>query len=426
MKHVTTKNERDRLMIEALIFKYGQLSRAEIHELTHVQRSEISRMVRELLTEGHLLPAGRADNPLGRKQVLLRLNEELRFVLAVGFDDENALAAILDLHLVMRSSVRGATVRDQGKDGLARQLRALANQALAKAAIDPNLLVGIGVAGSGLVNSRDGVMVMSSTLEFCQDFHLQEIFEREFGIPTAVENITRAKTVAERGLSTGDLAQDMIYVEYGRTGIGAGIVINGKLFYGAGHAAGEFGHTHIIENGPACKCGSFGCLEAIAGAAALESRVRKAIAEGGNSSALALAEGDPNKITGRTVLQAAGQGDKICTAIVEQAGNYLGVALANLVNLFNPASIVIDQRLSLAGAALLEQLTRVIRRQALNHSAKDLSVRFGSLGNEASLIGAGRVALENYFEIPALKLPRFMIETVKVPRRKTPAARTAA
>ncbi|HMD15453.1 MAG TPA: ROK family protein, partial [Terriglobales bacterium] len=110
----------------------------------------------------------------------------------------------------------------------------------------------------------------------------------------------------------------------------------------------------------------------------------------------------------------------------EQAGNYLGVALANLVNLFNPAVIVIDQRLSLAGSGLLGQLERVIQRKALNHSANGFTVRFGNLGSEASLLGAARVALENHFEIPALKLPRFMIETVKVPRRKNHAARTAA
>ncbi|HTS69893.1 MAG TPA: ROK family protein [Terriglobia bacterium] len=426
MKHVTTKNERDRMMIEALIFKYGQLSRAEIHELTHVQRSEISRLVRELLTESRLMTAGRADNPMGRKQVLLRLNEEFQFVLAIGFDDENVLAAVLDLHLDMRSSLREPAVLDQGKEGLTGQLLALAHQALEKAGVEPSSLLGIGVAGSGLVNSGDGVMVMSSTVEFCQDFRLQEIFEKEFGIPTAVENITRAKTVAERELTMGEPVPDMIYVEYGRTGIGAGIMINGKLFYGAGYAAGEFGHTHMIDDGPACKCGSFGCLEAIAGAAALVARVRKAIAEGGTSSALALAGGDAGQITGRTVLQAAGNGDKICAAIMEQAADHLGVGLANLVNLFNPSVIVIDQRLSLVGPGLLDQLTRVIQRKALQHSARDLRVRFGSLGNEASVLGAGRVALDNHFEIPALKLPRFMIEDVKVPRRKNPTARTAA
>jgi len=149
MKHVATKNKRDRMMIEALIFKYGQLSRSEIHELTHVQRSEISRLVRELIAEGRLVSAGRANNPMGRKQVLLRLNEDRRFVLAVGFDDEYALAAILDLHLLMRSSVREPAVLDHGKEGLARQLLALAHQALAKAGVDPKSLVGAGVAGSG-------------------------------------------------------------------------------------------------------------------------------------------------------------------------------------------------------------------------------------------------------------------------------------
>jgi N-acetylglucosamine repressor len=426
MKYVTTKNERDRLMIEALILRYDQLSRAEIHELTHLQRSEISRLVRELLADGRLLLAGRADNPTGRKQVLLWLNEDLRLVLSIAFDDENVLAATMDLHLRIRSSVHEPAILDQGKDGLACQLIRLARQALSMAGVDPKSLLGIGVAGSGLVNSGEGVMVMSSTVEFCQNFRLQEIFEKEFGIPTAVEDITRAKTVAERALGSGEHCKDMIYVNYGRTGIGAGIVINGKLFHGSSYAAGEFGHTHMMEDGPACKCGSFGCLEAIAGASALGLRARKAIAEGGTSAALALAEGDPNKITGWTVLQAAGQGDKICAAIVEQAGDYLGVGLANLVNLFNPAVIVIDKRLSLAGPGLLDQLTRIIQRKALNHSAKDLVVHFGTLGHEASLLGAGRVVVENYFEIPALKLPRFMIEKVKAPRRRNPAPRPVA
>jgi predicted NBD/HSP70 family sugar kinase len=79
------------------------------------------------------------------------------------------------------------------------------------------------------------------------------------------------------------MVDDMIFVEYGRTGIGAGIVLGGKLVHGSGFAAGEFGHTHMMEDGPACKCGSFGCLEAVAGAAALEARIRKAVAEGSSS-----------------------------------------------------------------------------------------------------------------------------------------------
>jgi predicted NBD/HSP70 family sugar kinase len=134
---------------------------------------------------------------------------------------------------------------------------------------------------------------------------------------------------------------------------------------------------------------------------------------------LGLAGGDTSKLSGWTVLRAAGMGDKTCSAIVEQAGNYLGLGLANLVNLFNPSLLVLDQRLSLVGDGLLEQITKVVRRQALHHSADGLEIRFGKLGNDASVLGAGAVVLERYFEIPALKPPWFMTEAFPAPPRRT-------
>ncbi len=420
MKHVTSKNERDRLLIEALIWKSGPLSCAEIHELTHLQRSEISRLTRELLKEGRLVQAGRADNPLGRKRLLLRTNEEQGLVLAVGFDDQDVVAATLDPNLQIRSEVRQAAFLGEGTEGLIGQLQDSARAALRAAGATSRRLLGVGVAGSGLINNRAGVLVMSSTIAFCRQVPLTAIFEKEFRVPTCVENLTRAKTLAEQALGAGDRAEDMIYVEYGRTGIGAGIIINSQLFYGSGYAAGEFGHTHMIEDGPACKCGSFGCLEAIAGAAALEARIRKALAEGSTSEALHLAAGDAARISGWTVLEAAGHGDKTCTAIVELAGNYLGLGLANLVNLFNTSVLVLDPRLEMAGHGLLDQITKIIKRQALNHSARDLAVKFGNLGNEAGILGAGLMVLEKHFEIPALKLPRFLQDAAAAPGRKAP------
>ncbi len=425
MKHVTRKNERDKLVVEALIWRYGPLSRAEIHELTHLQHSEISRLARELLDEGRVLQAGPADNPMGRKRTLLRLNEEHSFLVGIGFDDQEVLAATMDLYLGMRSTVKESTLLDAGTEGLVNQLLRCAKTAIQQAGVDARTLLGIGVAGSGLINNREGTLVMSSTIEFCKQVPLQEFFEKELGVPTSIENITRAKAVAERAFSAGRMLDDIIYVEYGRTGIGAGIIISGNLFYGSGYGAGELGHTHMIEDGSACKCGSFGCLEAIAGAAALEARIRKAVAEGSSSEVLALAGDDRNKISGWTVLKAASMGDKTCSAIVEQAANYLGLALANLVNLFNPSILILDQRLSLAGEGLLEQITKVIRRQALAHSTRNLIVQFGKLGDKASVLGAGSVLLEKHFEIPILKPPRFMIESVLAPYRRTLATRKA-
>lgn len=415
MKHVILKTHRDKLIIEATVRRFGPLSRIAIHDLTYLEPSVISRHVRQLLDEGKLVEAGRAENPMGRKQVLLRLNEEHGYVVGVGFDDEVVLASVMNLQPKVEAAIRETTRLDEGVDGLIAQLVSSAREAIRRAGIPQRSVVGVGVAGSGLVDTHSGHFVMSSTIDFLRDVPLQRLFEEQVGYPALIENLTRAKTVAERMLGAGRMAEDMIYVEYGRTGIGAGIILGGKLVHGFGSAAGELGHTHVMPDGPACKCGSFGCLEAIAGAAALESKVRRAIGEGSSSNALALAGGDITRITGWTVLEAAKMDDKTCTAIVEQAANYLGLGLANLVNLFNPSMLVLDQRLSLAGNGLLEQVIKVVRRQALRHSTHDLEICFAELGNEASVLGAASIVLERHFEIPVLKPPRFMTEPVSMP-----------
>lgn len=418
MKHITVKTQRDKLVVEAVVRRFGPLSRSDVHEFTDLQQSEISRLVRELLNEHRLLEAGRADNPLGRKQVLLRFNEDHQFVAGVGFDDESVLASVMNLYPRAKSEVREPTELKRGAAGLVEQLVSCTRKALEEAGVSANTLVGIGIAGSGLVDSRRGDFLMSSTVEFLKDVPLERIFEDEFGVPTVLENLTRAKTVSERRLGAGEMAEDMIFVEYGRTGIGAGVVINGNLVHGSGFAAGEFGHTHMTNGGPACKCGSFGCLEAVAGAAALEGRMRRAIAEGSGSEVLSAAGGDPARITGWMVLEAARNGDKASAALVEQVGTYLGLGLANLVNLFNPSVLVIDQRLKLAGDGMLELLRRVVNRQALRHATRNLAIRFGKLGHEAVVLGVGSIVLEKHFEIPALKLPRFMIESLTLKEKK--------
>ncbi len=424
IKHCRTQRERDLHVIEGLVRRFGSLSQVEIHELTHLQRSAISGLVRDLLKQGKLVEAGRSDNSLGRKRILLRLNEEHGFFLGVGFDDEAVLAAVMDLRPRIHSIAREATQLEGGMNGLAHQLLSCAHEALRQASPKAESLLGIGIAGSGLVNSQEGTMVMSSTIESIKHVPLRRIFEKEFAVPVQVTNFASAKAVAERTLGAGAMAEDMIYVEYGKTGIGAGIISGGKLLHGAGYAAGELGHTHMTEEGPACKCGSFGCLEALAGAAAIESRIRKAIAEGSGSEVIRLAGGEPAAVSGWMVLKAAEMGDKTCSAIVDQAAKYLGLGLANLVNLFNPSVLVLDQRLKLAGQGLLEQVIKVVKRQALRYSTENVNIRFGNLGDEASVLGAGSIALEKHFEIPALKPPRFLIESLSGPPYRGPRPET--
>src|SRR5215510_12413163 len=165
MKHCKSQRERDLLVIEALLRKLGPLSQVEIHELTHFQPSAISGLVRDLLNQERVVEAGRSNNARGRKQVLLRLNEERGFVLGIGFDDEAVLAAVMNLHLRIVSMTRETTRLDSGTEDLLHQLLGCAKKAIKDAGIQEDALLGIGIAASGLVDSLEGDVVMSSTIE---------------------------------------------------------------------------------------------------------------------------------------------------------------------------------------------------------------------------------------------------------------------
>jgi len=275
--------------------------------------------------------------------------------------------------------------------------------------VSADQVAGLGVADPGLVDSQQGISISSSTMDFWRDVPLKRIFAGHFRVPFLLESNTRVRTVAERALGAGQMAEDMLYLDYG-TGIGLGVVSAGKLLRGCRECAGEFGHIRVMEGGPPCNCGSFGCLEAIAGAPAIAARVRTAVLEGGRSKVLELAGGDPARINGFMVFEAACLGDKMCATVVEEVERYLALGLANAINLFNPSLVVLDRRLQVAGPGFLEQIVRIVRRQALQRATEQLSFRFAELGDEAGVLGLAVLLIENLFEIPALRPPKFMVE----------------
>lgn len=390
------KSQRDKHLIESLVYQQGPISRVGIHALTNLRRSTISLLTRQLLTEGKLIEAGPSDNPLGRKQILLQLNRKFGFLVGVEFDDEQVTAGVMDLQPSVTRVLSEPTDLSHGKEGLLRQLQSAVRRVVGASRLPWSKLLGIGIADPGLVDTRRGVTTSSSTIEFWNDVPLTATFEKEFKVPVLVESKTRAKAVAEQMLGVGQREPNMIYLDYG-TGIGAGVIVDGKLLYGHNCGVGEVGHTNMVRSGPTCKCGSNGCLEAVAGAGAVENRTRKALSEGVSSRLLAMAQEDPSRITVWLVLEAARAGDKMCWNIVAEIAEEIGVAMANLVNLFNPAMIVFDQRLSGTGDEFLNLISRVVKSNALAGSASGLSLRFATLGREAGLLGVGLQILERQF-----------------------------
>ncbi len=400
MSQLPKKSEHDKRVIEALVRKYGPISQVGLHELTKYRRGTISSITRQLLLEGKLLEVGRSNNPRGRKQVLLQLNPRFGFIVALQFDDETVTAGIVDLTPAILHQVSEPSCLARGKDGLIRQLQACVRRVIADGGLDHTHLLGIGIADPGLVDSRLGVTLTSSTIDFWKQVPLKAIFEEEFAVGVQLESKTRAKTLAEQMLGAGDKQKNLIYLDYG-TGIGAGMVVDGNLLYGENCGVGEIGHTSIFENSTVCKCGSVGCLEAIAGTHAIEKKIEKALAEGASSQIVALAAQKNTKPTAWLAFQAANAGDKMCGHIVSEVANYIGAAVANLVNLFNPSIVVLDQRLELAGQPLLDQVAKIVKAKALANYSENLVIRFGSLGEDAGILGTGFAVLEKYFEVPA-------------------------
>ncbi len=403
MTYAPRKSALDKQRIEGLIRTHGPISRVGLYELTQIRRSTISQLTRELLGEGKLIEVGPSDNPLGRKQILLKLNPKSGFIGAVHFDDEQVTAAVLDLEPSVVHMRALPTDLHHGRNGLLNQLRDLLRRTVDESGCAWQSLIGIGVADPGLVDTRSGITTSSSTIEFWNQVPLHAEFEAEFGLPVLLESKTRTTAMAERTLGAGRRQPNMIYLDYG-TGIGAGVFVDGHLLYGRNCGAGEIGHINVMRNGPRCKCGSTGCLEAVAGAAAVEARVRWALAEGVTSHALAGI--DPATITAWQVFAAAANNDKLCWNIVAEMADDIGVAVASLVNLFNPAVIVLDRRLRAAGDEFLALIARTIKSRALADSTESLQLRFAELGPEAGLLGIGLSVLDRHFDTMQSRLQR--------------------
>jgi predicted NBD/HSP70 family sugar kinase len=189
-----------------------------------------------------------------------------------------------------------------------------------------------------------------------------------------------------------------IYIDVGM-GIGAGIVLGGKIYRGAGGRAGEFGHITVNENGPLCSCGNNGCLETMASCGAIIQNVRVAIEKGIDSKIRELAGGDLDKISIELIAQAAAQDDSLAFRVLQQGASYIGIGLANLVNLLNPAVMIFGGALFREVPQLLsDPLRRIIKHRSLEQSANEVQLKVSTLGSEACALGAARLIAEKILD----------------------------
>jgi glucokinase len=279
------------------------------------------------------------------------------------------------------------TMADKGPEAVSDRVISAVDRTIAQAKLKTSELMGIGIATAGILDVNRGIVTTSPNLPNWRNIPLKDVLADKLGLVTYIINDASAAALGEHRFGAGVRFNNIIYLTVS-TGIGGGIIIDGELYVGADGCAGEMGHMTVEADGPRCHCGNFGCLEALASGWAVAKTAVTRIKDGEKSSIVELVDGRLENITAETVAVAAKRGDRLAADIVAEAAEYLGIGLANLVNIFNPELIVIGGGLSKMGDMLLKPARRVLKERAFQLPADTVRVVRARLGSNAGIIGA--------------------------------------
>ncbi len=398
---VRLMGELNRSIVLNMIRQEGTISRAEIAQRTKLSRSAVSNIINSLLEEGLVQFSGIGESNGGRRPEMLNFNYSAGYALGVDVGTNHLIALVTDLEgNIVAEQSRPFNI-DIGPEKALPQVIEFVRQTLAVSGVQYSRVVGIGMGVPGPLDYTTGTVVAPPIMPGWDKFPLRQYLSQELSLPALVENDANLGAVAERWRGAAQGFQHLAYVKIG-TGIGCGLMVDGKIYRGQRGSAGEIGHITITRDGPPCKCGSYGCLESMAAAPAILNRVRLAILAGRETcltTTVNIAEMTPQHIA-----TAAEQGDKLAREVLEDAGRYIGIALANLVNLFNPGIIVLGGGVASVGELLLNPIWETVRARTLIANYDQTQIVVSRLGREAVALGAVSLVLEEVFRRPGLAL----------------------
>jgi glucokinase len=253
-------------------------------------------------------------------------------------------------------------------------------------------VAGVGIGSPGPLDREQGLVILTPNLGWT-NFPLRDRISATVGLPAVLDNDANCATLGEAWLGAAKGGRNVVGFTLG-TGIGGGLILDGRLYHGVSDVAGEIGHMTIEANGRKCGCGNYGCLEAYASGPAIAMRAREALAGGEGSLIPSLVDGDLSKLTAAKVYSASAQGDAIATEVVKETARFLAIGVANMLNVFNPDVVVLAGGVAQAGDSLFVPLRAEVRRRAFKPAVDACRIVPGALGSSAGMVGAVAAFLE--------------------------------
>jgi predicted NBD/HSP70 family sugar kinase len=367
------REANQRRLVQA-VQQAGALTQAEIARRSGLSPATVSNIVHDLEAAGVLVVTTTSAN--GRRARSVRLSRAAGVAVGIDFGHSHLRVAVGDLgHEVLAEQAVPLDVDSAADEGLDTAAR-LVKELLANADATPAQMRTVAMGVPGPLHAT-GVLGSSSILPGWVGVHPATALRERLGIEVLVDNDANLGALGESVWGAARGRGDVAYVKVS-TGVGAGLVIGGRIYHGVGGTAGELGHMTIDEQGQVCRCGNRGCLETFAAAPFLLELLRHSHG--------------PNLDFGR-MLELAKSGDTGCRRVIADAGRHIGVAVANLCNLLNPGAVVVGGDLAQVGELLLEPIRTTVRRQAIPSAADAVVIVGSELGPRAELLGALALAL---------------------------------
>lgn len=367
------RNANQRRVLE-LLKSVGELTQAQIARQTGLAPATVSNIVRELTAAGVI-----DDTDHGKRRRMLRLARSAGLAVGIDFGHRHVTVAVSDMAHQILAERRVPLGPSESAQGSLDRATELLHEAMT--AIDGQMsdVVGIGMGLAAPIDSHTGKVGAVSILPGWVGVPAAQLASDHFGHHVVVDNDANLGALAEHIWGAGQGCDNLAYLKLA-DGVGAGLIVDGRLFRGRNGTAGEIGHTVFDEFGKVCRCGNRGCLETLVAA--------KSVVE-------LLEPRYGAQLTVADIVRMASDGDTACLRVLSDTGRQAGVAAANLCNLFNPERILIGGELAQAGELLLASMRESVRRCGIPSSTQDLHIELGALGARAPVLGALALALRS-------------------------------
>ena len=380
-------------MILNLLWVEREMSRADLARRTSLSPSTVSAIISDLLNTGLVREARAGVSSGGRRPIILEFQDDSSFIVGLELGATHVSCVVTDLRARIRASWTGsAPVRDDPEATMEKVTLAV-RSALKAADVDLSRVLGIGVAVPSPVDTNRPGEMLPLVVPKWEGYNIASYLEQTFGRPVFVDNDANLGALAELWWGAGREAADLTFIKVA-TGIGAGLIIDGRIFRGSGGVAGELGHTSIDADGPRCVCGLNGCLTTFIGTPAVLERAEHSL-RGSKID-------QPAPASIEELVDAALAGQPWAVDVVRYVGGKLGVGIANMLNLLNPKAVVIGGGIARAESILLDGVQDTVQGLSLPASISDTTIVTTNLHEWGIALGAATLALEGALQTPSL------------------------